>query len=410
MLQHLASSPVVLEGAVHQHIANASQFLVALRAVPFQIQNNNLFGNLSFRCEANLDGLRIAGRAAVEMVQASIPDDSEVASVLALLLTERVDGQPEASAQAVSLLRHENPEIRQAAWWGLRLASPRHLEQHLRALLGNPKWDFASAAALDILAFHRLPSQPDLGDLTDAESDEVAWLLAEAGCRMDGAWSGARLKQFIGRPSTRVREASLRASARCGLPELLTFCREATSQINPAAPESISFLGVVGSLDDLSLLQRAASNPVTANAAISGLGRLGSPASVPTLLDLMEVPELTDYAAAAIKRITGQAVPRSAPPQPPADLSEDELDLWEPKPPVDVARANDWWKSNAARFDPSKRWQAGLCVSDDPLGSVFDQLPLGIRYDVYLRQRAFVPSTPDWELETWTWKQKNPGG
>lgn len=41
--------------------------------------------------------------------------------------------------------------------------------------------------------------------------------------------------------------------------------------------------------------------------------------------------------------------------------------------------------------------QADLSVSDDPLGPVFDQLPLNIRYDVYLRQRAVVPGTPDWE-------------
>ena len=44
------------------------------------------------------------------------------------------------------------------------------------------------------------------------------------------------------------------------------------------------------------------------------------------------------------------------------------------------------------------------------LGPVFDQLPLAIRYDVYLRERALTPGTPDWELETWTWQQKNPGG
>ena len=73
------------------------------------------------------------------------------------------------------------------------------------------------------------------------------------------------------------------------------------------------------------------------------------------------------------------------------------------------ARVRDWWKANAARFDPAKRYQTGLNVSDDPLGPVFDQLPLGSRYDVFLRERALTPGTPDWELEMrWTWKQRNP--
>jgi len=37
------------------------------------------------------------------------------------------------------------------------------------------------------------------------------------------------------------------------------------------------------------------------------------------------------------------------------------------------------------------RYQAGLCISDDPLGLVFGQLPLAIGYDVYLRERALTP-------------------
>jgi len=288
----------------------------------------------------------------------------------------------------------------------LRLETSRHTEPHLRALLGKLKWDFASVAALDILAFHRLSVQAELGAPPDEECDEIAWLLAEAGGRMRGAWNATHLKQFLGHASPRVREAALRASARCGLPELPAFCREAASQLEPA--EAIEFLGVVGSPEDLSRLQRAVSNPAVAKAAVAGLGRLGLPASVPFLLDLMESAEQAEPAAAALWRITGQKVPRGPALEPLPGLSEDDLDLWEPQPAVDAPRARDWWKANAARFDPTKRWQVGRNVSDAPLGPVFDQLPLAIRYDVYLRERALTPGTPDWELETWTWKQKSP--
>ena len=163
----------------------------------------------------------------------------------------------------------------------------------------------------------------------------------------------------------------------------------------------------------MSRLQRAAqrtTDPATAKAAMNGLGRLGLPAAGPFLLEFLTHPELADCAAAAIERITGQPVPRGAPPEPPPGLTEDKLDLWEPKPTVDAPRARDWWQANTARFDPAKRYQAGLRVSDAPLGPVFDRLPLAIRYDVYLRERALTPGTPDWELETWTWKQKKPAG
>lgn len=66
---------------------------------------------------------------------------------------------------------------------------------------------------------------------------------------------------------------------------------------------------------------------------------------------------------------------------------------------MDVPRARDWWKANAARFDSAKRYQTGLNVTDAPLGPVFDPSPLAIRYDIYLRERALTPGTPDWELE-----------
>ncbi len=458
--------PVQLENVEREHFANASQFLGAIRIAPFQLQTCELFEGLCRRCESDLDALRIVGDQAVKIGQAALEDDGEVASLVALLLAECECDQPGTSEQSLALLSHESPEIRQAAGWGLRLASFRHVEPHLRALLGKPRWDFASAAALDILAFHRLPVQAELGAPRDVEGDEIAWLLAEAGGRMRGAWKATHLKQFLGHASPRVREAALRASARCGLPELPAFCREAT--LNSAPLEAIEFLGVVGFPEDLSRLQRAAQSAAAAlqpergsssrssrgneaqtssespgqvrdqslltsaatvsqvgsgpqspsgqetralevgKAALNGLGRLGLPAAVPFLLEFLSHPELADSAAAAIERITGQEVPRGAPPEPPPGLTEDELDLWEPKPPVDAPRARDWWRASAAHFDPAKRYQTGLCVSDTPLGPVFDQLPLAIRYDVYLRERALTPGTPDWELETWTWRQRNP--
>jgi hypothetical protein len=91
-------------------------------------------------------------------------------------------------------------------------------------------------------------------------------------------------------------------------------------------------------------------------------------------------------------------------------MGEEEPDVWEPEPPLDAPRARDWWRANAARLDPAKRYEADLTVTDAPLGPVFDPLLLAIRCDVYRGERALNPGTPDWELETWTWKQKNPGG
>jgi hypothetical protein len=290
----------------------------------------------------------------------------------------------------------------------LRLASAVHIEPELRELLESSDSDAASAAAQDILAFHRLPVPVRSWDLPESDDDEVAWLLAEAGGRTPGAWNARRLKEFLGHRSARVREAALRASARCGLAESTVICRSAASDAGPAVAEAVAFLGVLGFQEDLPRLLHLTSSPELAEAAVAGLGRLGFTGGMPSLLDLLNDPLLAESAARAVERITGRPVLRGDPPQPPPGLSEDELDLWEPVRPIDMTRTRDWWKATEAGFDPNERWQWGLCVSDDPLGPIFEQLPLCIRYDVYLRQRASVRNTPDWELETWSWKQKDP--
>ena len=101
-------------------------------------------------------------------------------------------------------------------------------------------------------------------------------------------------------------------------------------------------------------------------------------------------------------------MPRGAPPPPPDDLSEEERDLWEPEAPIDVGAAREWWSSRAPHFDPKKRYQAGVNVADGALGSALDQLPQRLRRDVYLRERALAKNAPDWELDTWPRRQRNP--
>lgn len=405
-MQKLNNSPALMENVVLEHIGNACELLAAIHSAAFSPQSVDSFGNLCRRCEANLDALRIAGDTAIGLAEVAVPDDSQVASVVSLLMADCANERCESSEKWVDLFHHEVPEIRQSAWWGLRLAGSRHVEPHLRALFGKPKWDFASAAALDILAFHRLPVQVELGALPDEEGDEIAWLLAEAGGRIPGAWTLTHLQQFLGHSSQRVREAALRASARSGLLGLREVCRQAASLLKSS--EAISFLGVVGSREDLQLLQSAVNTPAVAESALAGLGRLGFSGSIPFLLEAMESPALAELAAGAFWRITGQKVERGPAPEPPPGLTEDELDFWEPQPPIDQVRTREWWIANALRFDSAKRYQVGFNVTDDPLGPVFDQLPLGIRYDVFLRERALTSGTPDWELETWTWKQRNP--
>jgi hypothetical protein len=401
-----------LNRVLAEHGEDAGPMLESIQAAPRLRDSHGAFGILCHRCEAHLDALRIAGDEGITIGQSTMDDDPEVAGVVALLLAEAVTGQPESAKRAVALLCHESPEICRAAWWGLRLAKPQHIEPHLRGVIAEGERSFASAAALDILAFQRKSAEWAIEALPEEAGDDIAWFLAEAGGRIPGVWKDRHLAMFLGHRSPRVREAALRAAARSGQAGLPQMCREAADRMKPTDSEAISFLGVVGEIGDKDRLIEAVrwtDDAGVALAALDGLGRLGLCEAVPFLLETLARPEVAGRAAAAIERITGAEVPKGPPPEPPAGLSEDELDFWEPEAPVDADAAAPWWQALSPKFDATKRHQAGLCVSDDPLGPVFDELPLAFSYDVYLRERALSREAPDWELETWIWKQRKPG-
>jgi len=392
---------------IRTHLENTAELLALMETANSTCESTAWFEEICKRCEANLDGLRLAELYAIEMVRELLPDDPEVAAVLALLLADTDCDRANGARQSIELLSHAVAAVRNSARWGLRLANCRCTSAPLldltRLLTGT-----CTPAAFEILAFHRIELPPSIG-LAECP-EETLWLFLEATGRSNLPWSEADLQFFATHQSQRIRQSALRASARRASPSLLEFCRAATAIEHLAAHETIEFLGLVGTADDLDLLYEATSRSTIAIASLNGIARLGSPLSLPILLECLGLPDLSESAASAIERITGTKVPRDSPHPPTLEMTEDELDLWEPVAPVDGVATRKWWSANASRFDPEKRYQVGLCVSDDPLGKVFDQLPLNIRYDVYLRQRALVPGTPDWELETWSWKQRSPGG
>ena len=175
----------------------------ALRTGPFEIQSIESEVTCR-RCETNLDALRIARQEATGIGQAAMEDDYGVASLVALLLAESGSDQPTATEQAVTLLRLESPELRQATWWGLRLTRPRQVESLLRALLGRTKCDFASVAALGNLAFHRRSAETAIGKPSRRREGSAA---AREGQRPDARRLERNTIETVPRPCF---------SARCG--------------------------------------------------------------------------------------------------------------------------------------------------------------------------------------------------
>src|SRR5262245_29735154 len=126
-----------LENMIAEHTANASELLRLLRDAVLCPEIVKLCESWWSRCEANLDALRVAGNAGIFSANTAMGNDGDAASVVALLLAEREEPQPESSQQALALLRHDLSDICNAAWWGLRLANLNNVEPQLASLLGH---------------------------------------------------------------------------------------------------------------------------------------------------------------------------------------------------------------------------------------------------------------------------------
>jgi len=400
-----AGEPLYVDTVLREHVDRASELLALLRSASLEGTGPDSLDDLWASAEANVDALALDRSAAIDAAFGAIPDDTDVGSVAALLLAEC--GLPDAASRVTTLLRDPVCAVRDAAGWGLRLANIETIADELCALAMQPVDDYATATARDCLAFHRRSVVVPVAATFDALPEDVAWLTAEARGR-SGDWDAALLSRLFSHPSPAVKRNALKSAARASFRGVLDFCRSAPAE--PSMRPCVWFLGVVGNQDDLSRLQRLATggDVMLARSAIAALGALGLVAGLPTLLYLLDEPQLAEPAASAIERISGDQVPRGAAPPPPENLSEEELELWEAEAPIDVGAAREWWSSLAPRFDPKKRYQVGTNVTDDALGAAFDQLPQHLRRDVYLRERALTKDAPDWELDTWPRRQRNP--
>ncbi|MEQ1827168.1 MAG: hypothetical protein ABL921_14530, partial [Pirellula sp.] len=259
------------------------------------------------------------------------------------------------------------------------------------------------------LAFHRCKVSVDLSEFARHEEPVVRRCAAEAAGRLQNKAHSVFVARLIADPVPAVRRSALRAAARLRLQGLGDMCRTRAVAAKPCL-ESIRFLAVCGTEADSRLLIQLTKNESTAVAAVQAMGGIGTPVLIPYLLELLSDPVLGDPAAIALERIAFFSAPRGDAPEPPPHASEEVLDFWNPPSPPIPGPAFDWWNEHKSDFQAGKQYQAGICVSENPLGEHFDNLPDEVRYDLYLRAHALgAVSVPDWELETWPQHERNPG-
>ncbi len=352
---------------------------------------------LERRAEAHLDGLRIGAGRSVDIARPFLTGQEKSAATAAAFVFLAME-HPGLDEEILSVFAQAADNARDGIRIALRHGPAERLASPLRALAsaGDPQ---VRIAALDVLAFHRMPP-PRFLDLLGVGGAAARRMLYDAIGRFGGPWNSDLLETGLAAPDSALRRSALEASARTGLYGLADICRRFAARTPPVL-EALTFLGILGEPQDVPLLQAAAATPAAASAALAGIGALGRVEGIPFLLDRIAEPALVLAAGAAFSRITGATDVAADVRTPlPEDLPADEKDFWDPPRPLDPGLARAWWEKNRGRLAPDRRWQAGFDVSTPPLTASLDLLPLDVRRDVYLGARASDPvQVPDLELE-----------
>jgi uncharacterized protein (TIGR02270 family) len=338
----------------------------AVRRPHFKLRS---LAGLDDRVEAHLDGLRVAGEHGWVLCRECLP--LEDAGEIFALASVALDGGRGDRIDEVVTAASADPSLARGIVSALAWLPPARAEREIAAFMGAPD-PFRRRTAISASAcLRRDPGRP----LLDAASD----------------------------PDPRLRARALRALGELGLiPHLglaragldaadseVRFWSSWTCAILSSAPDAVERLMVAASKpgpfqargldlaarrlalpDAVRWRESLAADPASRRLAVTLAGQAGDPAALPWLIELMNDPPLARGALEAFVFVTGADVdnatlegpaPEAIEPVPTDDPEDENVrmepddDLPWPHPPAVAA----WWRREARRFVPGKRFLLG---------------------------------------------------
>ncbi len=350
------------------------------------------------RCEAHLDGLRLAELHGTDLALARLGGGTMGAALAATLVLANAEStaavEPTFTAPLGAALQTAAPPIVDGIRRALRQGVPAPLWPLLRELTRHAE-PLRAATAIDVLTFARADGV-ELGELLASPLAPVRELALGAAARL-GTLGAADVASALEQAEPAVRRAALFAAAHTGLPKLAELCRAAATRPTDPDPEALQMLGVLGDPADEAVLRLALARPELARTAVAALGTLGRVSAVPLLLELTRDKGLGVLAALAYQRLTGARDVFGSKPWPPPPVAEGEDEVEDLPPAPDQIAAD--WRRRETKLAKERAWQFGQEIGPSALPTDFDSLPLHARRDVYLRLRARRITVPDLELE-----------
>lgn len=351
-------------------------------------------GELEERIRAHLEGVRVPGEQAIQLlVEALEGDDPDLAFAAAYALAS--GGDEAAAERVVGAFETAEPEAIQPLALALAYSPlPQPLLGRIRKQLGGAVTDRALAAA-EVLAFHRALelSGAELRYFLEHEDPALrvrAWRLAGlVGAAVPAKAYAAALKD----EDPAVGYAALEAGAWCGEAGVLPALRQIAEEPTPERLPALRLLAALGAPGDVPIMERIAGSAALGPERFRVLAAYGHPRLVEPLIAALgdENPKTAAAAGMAFERLTGIDVAsnETATERPPegAEPDEFEAEFLEEVAVPDPELARQAWR----RLEPALRGAQRLCRGVDLAGRIdpgaLQTLDMESRRDLYLRAR-----------------------
>ena len=368
------------------------------------------------RLHGALDGVRVAGDAAVEILTPSlVSENTAQAAVAAAVLGSRSDA-PAIEAVTSALLTVEGEGLRALIRGLERAGSNPALRAAAAALAGGGP---AHAAGLCRLkAFRRSAIGAELktaagGGAPLAHADALASLFYPASGQFDDV-----IQSALGNPDDAVRLAAVTAGISRGMAAARDAALRLAREPGPIGGPFLKFVGMFGTAQDHDIIYGALRVPARQKEAIWALGHVGTARAAESCIAGMKHEPLARACAEAYCWITGAELTRDrlekveTPPDAPA-FEDDDLDanlvpaaddLW-PMPDVEAVRAH--WEARREGFAPDVRHAHGIPVSQGHLITLVETGPMLRRPDLILELRARSRGAYDVEPRAFAARQRH---
>ena len=360
----------VIQTIVDQHAEEAA-FLWLLRdqAADAPHYDRQDLARLEERVEAHLDGLRVAGEAGRQTVQAMLEANPEPGELFAASVLALEAGDPAGLAPLLELAEAD-PEPRRGLSGAIGWVPAKALRPLVQAWLDSGS-GFERYLGLVACSHHRVDPGTRLAHwLADPEP-----LTAARAARLAGELGRVDLKDRLLEPHDDPSVSAWRSwslgllGEPTALPELE---RLAESGWSPALQVALRAMPASRAR---SWLRQLNGDPAQSRLVVEGLGIMGDPQAVPWLIGRMSDPALARLAGESVCLITGIDLayddlegdaPEGHEPAPTPDPADENtaMDQDEDLPWPEPELVQTWWEKNAGRFTPGTRHLLGRSLDE----------------------------------------------